>query len=216
MARRMRSAPVRRLLADLDRAAVRVPGSGPVAAMDGSAVRVGPHSGDRHAAFGHAGGVKAKGYRLHLLLRGDGTVADWRLTPPGGPLGCEKRMARRTLRAGRAAGYVVADGNYDADPPFAEAGAAGAQLVAPKRRGGFGNRPQRPGRRRSRALLTNPWPAFGAAAAATRAAVERYFGALKSSSAGLTHLPPWVWTFPRVRPYVTARLVAQTLRRAAS
>ncbi|MFH5806038.1 transposase [Alienimonas sp. DA493] len=216
MSRRMRSPSVRRLLAALDRALVRTPGGGIVAALDGSAIRIGPHSTDRHAKFGLAGGVTAKGYRLHLLRRADGTIADWRLTPLGGPDGCEKRMAKRMLRAAPSACYVVADGNYDANTIHAEADAAGVQLVSPKRKGGFGRRRQRPGRLRSFALLRAPTgsatASFGAALMRSRVAIERAFGALKASSAGLTDLPPWVRTYPRVLPYVTAKLILHALR----
>ena len=213
----MRTRSVRRLPAAWDRAVVRPAGAGLAAALDGSAVRAGPHSTDRHAAFGFAGGVKAKGYRLHLLRRGDGTVADWRLTPLGGPEGCEKRTAKRMPRGAAVAGYVVADGNYDANATHAEADAAGVRLVSPKRRGGFGRRRHRPGRRRSHAPPTGPagsaTAAFGNAPRGFRAGIERAFGAMKSAGAGLTHLPPWVRTFPRVLPYVTAKLVLHTLRR---
>ena len=216
MSRRMRSRSVRRLLAALDRAVVRVPGTGLAAALDGSAIRIGPHSTDRHAKFGLAGGVKANGYRLHLLRRADGTTADWRVTPLGGPEGCEKRMAKRMLRGAEVNGYVVADGNYDANTIHAEADAAGIQLVSPKRKAGFGRRRHRRGRLRSFALLRAPTgsatASFGAALMRTRAAIERAFGALKSSAVGLTDLPPWVRTFPRVYPYVSAKLILHALR----
>ena len=196
---------------------VRVPGGGIAAALDGSAIRIGPHSTGRHARFGLAGGVKAKGYRLHLLRRGDGTTADWRLTPLGGPEGCEKRTAKRMLRRAAATGYVVADGNYDANAVHAEADAAGVRSVSPKRKGGFGRREHRAGRRRSFALLNGPPGSAtagpGAGLKAFRGEIERAFGALKSSAAGLTHLPPWVRTFPRVLPYVTARLILHALCR---
>ena len=221
MSRRMRSASVRRLPAALDRAVARVPGGGIAAALDGTAIRIGPHSTDRHARFGVAGGVTANGYRLHLLRRADGTTADWRLTPPGGPEGCEKRTAKRMLRnAPRSTGYVAADGNYDANAAHAEADAAGVRSVSPKRKGGFGRRRQRPGRLRSSASLRAPagsaTASFGAASMRTRVVIERAFGALEASSAGLSDLPPWVRTCPRVLPYVTAKLILHALRPTVS
>ena len=54
--------------------------------------------------------------------------------------------------------------------------------------------------------------AFGSALRSARSAVERFFGTLKASHLGLTHLPPWVRTFPRVRPFVTAKLIVHALR----
>ena len=168
-----------------------------------------------------AGGVKAEGDRSHLLRRADGPTADWRLTPLGGPEGCENRMAERMLRSAPAHGYVTADGSYDANRIHAEADAAGPQLVAPKRKGGFGRRRRRrrrrPGRRRSFASLRAPTgsatASFGAARMRGRVEIERAFGALKASSAGLTRLPPWVRTFPRVLPHVAAELILHALRR---
>jgi len=224
MSRRMRTRSVLALLAELDGALVRAPAEGPlrlVSFLDGMPLRISPHSIDRHAKFGHAGGVKAKGYKLHVLLRADGLIVDWRVTPLGGPEGCEKRMARRMLRSPGLAGYVIADGNYDANPLHAEADAAGLLLVSPKRKRhgrqtGFGHRRQRPGRRRSHALLTGPagsaTAVFAGALRTARSGVERFFGRLKASHTGLTHLPPWVRTFPRVRPFVTAHLIAHALR----
>ena len=164
MSRRMRTRSVLALLADLDSELVRASADGPlrlVSFMDGMPLRIAPHSRDAHAKFGHAGGVKAKGYKLHVLLRADGLIVDWRVTPLGGPEGCEKRMARRMLRSPGLAGYVVADGNYDANPLHAEADAAGLLLVSPKRKRngkttGFGHRRQRPGRRRKSCVADRP------------------------------------------------------------
>ena len=129
MSRRMRSRPVLALLDDLDRELVRAPAEGPlrlVSFMDGMPLRISPHSTDPHAKFGHAGGVKAKGYKLHVLLRADGLIVDWRLTPLGGPEGCEKRMARRMLRSPGLAGYVIADGKPRRQPAARRGGCGGA------------------------------------------------------------------------------------------
>ena len=233
MSRRMRTCSVPALLADPDRELVRAPAVGPlrpVSFMDGPPLRIAPHSVDRHARFsheqgGHAGGSRRRATKPHVLLRADGLIVDWRVTPLGGPEGCEKRVARRTLRSPGLAGYMAADGNYDADPLHAGADAAGLLSVSPKRKRngvqtGFGHRRRRPGRRRSHALLTGPaggaTAAFGSAPRSARSAVERFFGTLKASHVGLTHLPPWVRTFPRVRPFVTAKLIAHALRTNAA
>ena len=212
MGRRMRSRSVRELLAALDRAVVRVrpPGAGLVSDIDSAPLRVGPCSGDRHAAFGFSGGVKSKGYRLHAVVRAGGSVADWRLTPMNVD---ERTMARRMLRSAGASGYVVGDGNFDVNALHAECEARGdLRLVAPKRKGGFGRRRHRPGRRASHVLLSGGGP-VAAALLRGRVAVERFFGTLRSAATGLTHLPPWVRAMPRVRPFVTTHLILDTLRR---
>ena len=134
MSRRMRTRPVLSLLAELDRELARAPAEGPlrlVSFMDGMPLRISPHSVDRHARFsheqgGHAGGVKAKGYKLHVLLRADGLIADRRVTPLGGPEGCEKRVARRMLRSPGLAGYVIADGKPRRQPAARRGGRGGA------------------------------------------------------------------------------------------
>lgn len=213
MSRRMRSPSVRALLDALERAVVRPPtggGGGLANWIDSTPIPIGPTSTDPHAAFGHAGGVKANGYRLHLLLKGEGRVADWRLTPMNRD---ERAMARRMIRAAKASGYLVGDGNFDVNALHGECEARGdLRLVAPKRKGGFGRRKHRPGRYASAALLAPPRGPFATALLHGRVAIERFFGTLKSAGTGLTGLPPWVRTMPRVRPFVTAHLILDALR----
>ena len=219
MSRRMRSKSVRQLLATPDRAVVRVPGEGLANWIDSMPIRIGPSSGDADATFGHAGGVKAKGYRLHLLLRGDGSVADWRLTAMNVD---EREMAKRMIRGADASGYLVGDGNFDTNALHAECEVRGdLRLIAPKRKGGFGHRKHRRGRRESAALpglpegdpsVPPPGP-FAVALTTGRVAAERFFGALKSSVAGPGGLPAWVRTNARVRPFVTAHMILDALRR---
>ena len=192
VSRRMRTRSVLALLADLDRELVRAPAEGPlrlVSFIDGMPPRISSRSADRHARFsqaqgGHAGGVKAEGDKLHVSLRADGPVVDRRVTPLGGPEDCEQRAARRMPGSPGSAGYVVADGNDDADPLHADADAAGLLSVSPKRkrngeRTGFGHRRQRPGRRRSPALLTGPAGSatapFGSALRFARSGAERFW-----------------------------------------
>ena len=130
--------------------------------------------------------------------------------------GAREDFAIGSASPAAVAGYVVADGNYDANTIHAEADAAGTQLVSPKRKGGFGRRRHRRGRRRSDAPLRAPTgsatASFGAALMRGRVAIERAFGALKSSAVGLTDLPPWVRTFPRALPHVSAKLILHILR----
>lgn len=219
MSRRLRTASVRALLAALDRAVVRVPGEGLANWIDSMPIRIGPSSGDADATFGHAGGVKAKGYRLHLFLRGDGSVADWRLTPMNVD---ERGVAQEIIRSVDASGYLVGDGNFDVNALHAECGRRGElRLIAPKRKGGFGHRKHHPGRRASAALLgfpkddpsVPPPGPFALALTTGRVAIERFFGVLKSAASGLGSLPAWVRTNARVRPFVTTHLILDALRR---
>ena len=88
-------------------------------------------------------------------------------------------------------GYVLGDGEYDANPVFDAAGAAGYQLVAPREdpQAGLGHRRQSPYRLRCIELLQG---AFAQSLYAMRGAIERSFGQATSFGGGLGPLPAWV------------------------
>ena len=78
---------------------------------------------------------------------------------------------------------------------------------------GLGHRRQVPARERSMALLEGP-SEFGSCLFANRRQIETRFGNLCSFGGGLTCLPPWVRTLPRVRLYVTAKILIRAVRDA--
>lgn len=128
-------------------------------------------------------------------------------------------MAARMLKATAVQGYVVADSNYDSNNLHAICDRAGErQLLAPRRYGpghGFGHKKQTAGRLRCVAMMENPNPRFAEGLRTQRTAIERRFGALVNWGGGLTCLPAWARTYPRVYRWVQSKLVLTALKRQA-
>lgn len=215
MSRRLRSEPVRRLIATLEEHVLRGDRPAPLAcAVDGKPLPVGSYSHDTHARWGRGAGVWAKGYKLHLLLSLCGTVMGWRLTPMSGN---EREMARRLIKRARCAAYILGDKQFDANYLYDEASAHGGQLVAPRLKGptkGLGSRRQARGRLRSKDLMENTISPFGRELHQMRTAIERKFGYLTSTGGLLCHLPSWVRTYRRVYLWVQTKLILSELRRS--
>ena len=214
LSRRLRSQRVLALLQALDQRLVRQTRAGCLVwLLDGKPLTISGVSKDRQAGYGRAARSMAKGYKLHVLMAADNTLAEWRLAPMNVD---ERQMAARMLRRASAQGYVVTDANYDSNALHRICDERGdLQLVAPRRYGpgkGTGHRRQAAGRRRSMALLVGPSAAFGRGLLAQRSSIERRFGNLTNWGGGLTHLPPWVRTYRRVHRWVQAKLVLQALK----
>jgi len=212
VSRRLRTEPLRRLKARLERRVLRRDAQSVVAFVDGKPLLVGPHSHDRDARWGRATGGKAKGYKLHALLSRCGALLDWRLTPMNGD---EREMARRMLHRAAPEGYVLGDANFDSNKLFDAAAEGGAQWVAPRQKGakrGLAHGYQSPARLRSRDLLENTVSPFGRELHEERNGIERWFGTLTSTGGLLTGLPAWVRTYRRVHAWVQAKLILAELR----
>jgi len=214
MSRRMRSALVRSFLLQMERRVVRCKSNNNLLWMiDGKPLAISGCSKDRQAGYGRAANGKAKGYKIHVILGKNGSLADWRLAPMNKD---ERVMAHRMLTKTKIQGYLVADGNYDSNKLYTACDHRGnLQFVAPRRYGpgrGLGNRPQASGRLRSMELLENPTPRFGQWLLDQRDAIERYFGRLTSWGGGLTHLPPWCRTHRRVHRWVQAKMILTSLK----
>jgi hypothetical protein len=216
MSRRLRSPSVVALLDALERRVIAPKGPGLFWMIDGKPLPIGGCSKDRQAGYGKAAGGKAKGYKLHALVGGAGTVAQWRVAPMNKD---ERVMARRLLQQAppEVQGYVVADANYDSNPLHQICDQRGGlQLVTRRRYGpghGTGHKKQTAGRLRSIALTESPFPDFADQLLQDRAAIERQFGNLTNWGGGLTGLPAWVRTHRRVRRWVQAKLVLAALKR---
>src|SRR5581483_1466765 len=187
MSRRLRSPSVIALLKALEQRVIAPQDGSLFWIIDGKSLPIGACSKDRQAGFGRAAGCKAKGYKIHALVNGDGQIAQWRLAPMNKD---ERVMAERLLKTAppQVQGYVVTDGNYDSNPLHQVCDERGnLQLVAPRRYGsecGIGHRRQTAGRLRSVAILENPQPEFGKQLLADRAAIERQFGNLTNWGGG--------------------------------
>ena len=180
--------------------------------VDGKPLAISRISKDRHAGYGWGAGGMVKGYTIHALLGENKILSAWRLTPMNTS---EKTMARRMVRAARPQGYLIGDGNYDDRHLHEECATQGElQLVAPRNKpgSGLGHRVKNPGRLRSIELLEISQTGFGARLLKDRNAVERWFGWTVSYGGGLTTLPPWVRTYPRVSRGVSAKLVLAALK----
>jgi DDE family transposase len=216
LSRRLRSPSVVALLDALERRVIAPKGPGLFWMIDGKPLPIGGCSKDRQAGYGRSAGGKAKGYKIHALVGGDGSVAGWRVAPMNKD---ERVMAERLVKAAppEVVGYLIADGNYDSNPLHEVCDARGeAQLVTPRRYGpgkGTGHRKQAKGRLRSIALTEGPFPAFAEQLLKDRAEIERQFGNLVNWGGGLACLPAWVRTHRRVRRWVQAKLVLTRLKR---
>jgi hypothetical protein len=214
ISRRLPSPSVQHLLEQIEQQVLAPQGLSIVWVLDGKPLPIGGCSKDRQAGYGRAAGCKAKGYKLHALISTAGDVAAWRIAPMNKD---ERVMAKRMLQTAPVQGYVLADSNYDSNELHKVCDHRGnLQLVSPRRYGpgrGHGHRRQTPGRMRSKELLENPYPFFGATLFANRTCVERFFGSLTNCANGLTHLPPWIRSHRRVRQWVQAKLVLHGLKR---
>ena len=88
-------------------------------------------------------------------------------------------------------GYLLGDGEYDANPVFDAAGAAGYQLLAPREHpeAGLGHRYQSPYRLRCIELMATD---FGRGVYACGGGSSGPSGNLTSFGGGLAPLPAWV------------------------
>lgn len=214
LSRRLRRPSVKRLLQTLERRVTAPERQGLFWKLDGKPLPIGGCSKDRQAGYGRAAGGKAKGYKLHAIVGNQGRIAEWRVAPMNKD---ERIMAARMLRDAQIQGYVVADSNYDSNPLHAVCEKRGELQLVTRRRGGpgrsLGHRRHTKGRLRSIALLENPRPDFGTGLMHARDQIERDYGNLTNWGGGLSGLPSWVRTYPRVYRWVQAKLTLTALRR---
>jgi Transposase DDE domain len=209
MSRRLRSAPVQRLLMLMeDHFKALLPPDGPKF-IDAKPLSVSGVTKDPEAGRGYGVRGYAKGYKLYAIW-GTGCVPYAREVHA---INCsEKRIARRLIAQLSGQGRLVGDSAYDATPLYNLAAAANHQLVAcrhSRRGGGFGHRRQSPHRLRGLALLNSD---EGRNLMHQRLAIERAFGNCTSFGGGMAPLPPWVRRLHRVRLWVQAKLLINALR----
>ena len=216
MSRRLRSKTVVGLLAEVEKRLLRCNQNGTIFwSIDGKPLSISGCSKDPHANYGRAAGCKAKGYKIHVIAGANGCIADWRLAPMSKD---ERVMAKRMIKQLTIAGYIFADGNYDSNPLHQCCDDNGnIQLVSPRRGGpnkALGHRKQTAGRLRSKQLLEDDLSGFGKQMKVDRVAIERYFGNLTNCATGLTCLPSWVRTYPRVFRWVQAKMIINAAKNA--
>ncbi len=109
---------------------------------------------------------------------------------------------------------MLGDASYDSNTLHAEAAAVKTSLIAPRRRPGGGlsvSLKHHPGRLAS-IRATESCAAHATELRNERATIERYFGTLSGSGAGLGPLPAWVRRLHRVRVWVGAKIVINAAR----
>lgn len=169
--------------------------------IDAKPLPIGGCSKDAQAGYGRAAGCKAKGYKLYAIcdLR-QGFVA-WEIHPiqrNEGEIGLDLINQIDTEC------YIVGDTAYDQTKLYDLAIKKNICMVAIKRKGGLGHRPQSPGRLYSIELLKR---GFGQGLIAARRCIEQMFGQLTNLSCGLKPLPNWVRTLRRVKNWVRGKLI---------
>jgi len=177
--------------------------------IDGKPLLVAKHSKDKDAKFGRGAGGIDRGYKLHVLWGSSILPEALAITPLNVD---ERKMARRLVKKLAGCGYVVADGNYDANDLFHQARLYGYQLISPRDKFGAGlsHRKHRPARLRSIELLERNrfgLGVFGPAIYRNRKVVEQRFGNLTTGVGGLAmSLPPFVRRIWRVTNWVKLKL----------
>jgi hypothetical protein len=183
--------------------------------IDGKPLLVARHSKDKNATFGRGAGGMDRGYKLHVLWGSSILPEAFAITPLNVD---ERKMARRLVKHLAGQGYVVADGNYDANDLYHQAMLYGYQLMVPRDTpgSGLGNRKQRPGRLRNIELMERNifgLGSFGPAIYKQRRSVEQCFGNLTCGTGALAmSLPYFVRRIWRVRNWVRLKLLIYAAR----
>jgi hypothetical protein len=175
--------------------------------VDGRPMPVGACSSDRDARAGRVQGGFARGYKLHAIINENGTIPIWKVTSLNVSEPC---VAQELLAQLRPGGIGLGDGNYDSGDLYDEVARHGGMFITPlPDNAGEGHRKQSAARLlaiRVRGLSTYVYR--------QRIAAEQRLSQLSSFGGGLSPLPAWVRTLPRVRRWIGAKLVIYHVRRA--
>jgi len=180
-----------------------------IAVIDGKPLPVGGASQDPEAHCGRGAARLAKGYKLYAIWDGRPVPAAYRVHS----MNINEDKVAEDMIPGLTGGggYLLGDGEYDANAVFDAAGAAGYQLLAPREdpQAGLGHHYQSPYRLRCIDLMQS---SFGQEVYGSRGNIERDFAHLTSFAGGLSPLPSWVRHENRVWLWVSAKLVINALR----
>lgn len=203
MSDRLRTDSIRQLFSDVERFYQHQWPESWCYWIDGLPLPVGGSTQDRQARYGRAAGVMAKGYKFHGIVQAGGGAILWRIAPLNVN---EQTMAKRMLRdLPMRSGYLVGDGEYDADAIHRWAEQRALHSLAPRRKGtNLGHVRQSAARLHSVRLLDG---AFGQNLLRGRSGIDRFLGHWHSCPVGLKPLPAWVRGLRRVRQRVGAKLL---------
>src|SRR5437899_2259042 len=212
LCRRMRTAPVLRLLEAIRSELEQAGPPGLVHIIDGKILRVAKHSIDTQATRGGPDG-RERGYRLDSIVNPEGLRLVWAVNP----LGVDERVVARDLlvRSG-VQGYMLGDSNYHSDPLCRIGADQDLQMVAPRKKEGrgLGHHPISKARRRCLAMMEFSPTGFSRDLFRVRRQIETMHAHLGGFGGGLIGLPSWVRGLDRVRRWILANLVLDAARRA--
>jgi hypothetical protein len=179
-----------------------------IAVIDGKPLPIGGASQDPEAHCGRGAAHLARGYKLYAVYDGRPIAAAYRVYSMNNN---EDKVAEEMLGDLPGGGYLLGDGEYDANAVFDAAGAAGYQLLVPREHpeAGLGHHYQSPYRLRCIDLMRTD---FGREVYHSRGSIERDFAHLTSFGCGLSPLPAWVRHEKRVWVWVTAKMVINAVR----
>jgi hypothetical protein len=181
--------------------------------IDGQPLPVNGVSRDRDARVGHvpggiADGGMGRGYKLHAVVAGAGSIPAFAVTPLNAHELPVARAMPAALPLDLAGVLVLADGNYDAHEFHKQVDARGAFLVT-RPRGRARHPVTRRQMGRSRRALVDLWdrcPGLMGRVYRHRRRIECRFGNLACTPGLLTGLPKFVRGLPRVRRFVGAKI----------
>jgi hypothetical protein len=175
--------------------------------IDAKPLPISCFSKDGDAGYGRGAGGYCKGYKFYAVWGAGPLPTAWGLASMNVS---EKIMARSLIRDLPGGGYLMGDNEYDSNVLYDLAGEAGYQLLAPQRKSTqLGHQRHSPYRLRCIELRKGR---FGREIFNYRGQIERDFGGLTSFGGGLTGLPSWVRTFPRVRNWIHGKLLINAAR----
>jgi hypothetical protein len=179
-----------------------------IATIDGKPLPIGGSGHDPDARCGRGAGMRAKGYKFYAIWGGRPVPETYRVYPMNVN---EDKVAEEMMPDLTGGGYLLGDGEYDANGVFDAAGAAGYQLLAPREdpEAGLGHIRQSPYRLRCIELMRS---AFGRGVWGLRRRIEQSFGVLTSFGGGLSPLPSWVRHLERVWLWVSAKMAINGIR----
>jgi Transposase DDE domain len=212
MSRRLRQSDVLALLKRVEHhpAVYRLHTATCLKIVDAKPLPVGPCSKAPDARWGRAATALAKGYKLFAIWGRGPLPITWRVDSMN--VSEENMAAEMLLELKGSGGYVLGDKLYDSNRLYDIAASNGHQLVAARKKigKGLGHHYHSPARLRSIELLKG---SFGRELYALRRQIEHNFGNLTNFGGGLSPLPSWVRRLPRVRLWVTAKLIVSALHR---
>jgi hypothetical protein len=207
--RRLKTAAVRRLIAQVSGdLRLQLPRS-PQKVIDGKPLLVGGFSKDPDAALGVVPDGWGHGYRLHLIVdAASAAVESFLLTALDAG---EATVALDLVQRAELQGTVLlGDPNYDSNRLYAALADAGGRLLAPRKKPGrgLGHHAHHPDRLAAIALLENPLDRSAARATRRmRNRIEQSLAHLTNLPCGLSPLPNFVRRFWRVRLWVSAKIL---------